>query len=226
MALDIVKLYVSLLSEFFCLSDAVVMQRNNSDSPPKLLPRHSNSLTTAHFLIKILIEIQDCASEVTGMDIVPEATSNLRNLVDSTRWKFGDILVRAWLRGCHLDLSSHMLLTNAINRRQSIPPPRNVDTLYARSFCDTVYVFAGCVPETYDHDCIETRWRHRVIVDYVFVPDHTAEPNLPCVYGKDHKSIPRRSVCIFRRLGSPYFIRVVHNNGDFWFESVIATKTI
>ncbi|KAF8553802.1 hypothetical protein OG21DRAFT_1603880 [Imleria badia] len=102
MALDIVKLYVSLLSEFFCLSDAVVMQRNSSDSPPKLLPKHSNSLTTAHFLVKILIEIQDCASEVTGMDIVPEATSNLRNLVDSTRWKFGDILVRVWLRDASL----------------------------------------------------------------------------------------------------------------------------
>ncbi|KAI9568121.1 exocyst complex component Sec5-domain-containing protein [Boletus coccyginus] len=102
MALDIVKLYVSLLSEFFSLSDAVVMQRISSDSLPKLLPRHSNSLTTAHFLIKILAEIQDCASEVTGMDIVHEAGSNLRNLVESARWKFGDILVRVWLRDATL----------------------------------------------------------------------------------------------------------------------------
>lgn len=131
MALDIVKLYVSLLSEFFSLSDAVVMQRNSSDSLPKLLPRHSNSLTTAHFLIKILAEIQDCASEVTGMDIVHEAGSNLRNLVESARWKFGDILVRVWLRGCLLELSSCMLLTTMVDRCHSIPPPRDVDTLYA-----------------------------------------------------------------------------------------------
>ncbi|KAF8434522.1 exocyst complex component Sec5-domain-containing protein [Boletus edulis BED1] len=102
MALDIVKLYVSLLSEFFSLSDAVVMQRNSGDSPPKLLPGHSNSLTTAHFLIKILIEIQDCANEVAAMDIVPEASSNLRSLVESARWKFGDILVRVWLRDAAL----------------------------------------------------------------------------------------------------------------------------
>ncbi|KAG8216446.1 exocyst complex component Sec5-domain-containing protein [Butyriboletus roseoflavus] len=101
-ALDIMKLYVSLLSEFFNLSDAVVMQRNTNDPSPKLLPRHSNSLTTAHFLIKILIEIQDCANEVTGMDIVPETSSNLRNLVASARWKFGDILVRVWLRDATL----------------------------------------------------------------------------------------------------------------------------
>ena len=140
MALDIVKLYVSLLSEFFSLSDAVVMQRNSSDSSPKLLPKHSNSLTTAHFLIKILIEIQDCASEVTGMDIVPEASSSLRNLVESARWKFGDILVRVWLRGCHLQLSLYMLLTTIANRCSFIPSPRDVGTLYAGSFCDTVYV--------------------------------------------------------------------------------------
>ncbi|KAG9311750.1 exocyst complex component Sec5-domain-containing protein [Chiua virens] len=102
MALDIVKLYVSLLSEFFNLSDAVVMQRSNNDSPPKLLPKHSNSLTTAYFLIKILVEIQDCATEIMGMDTVPESSSNLRNLMESARWKFGDILVRAWLRDATL----------------------------------------------------------------------------------------------------------------------------
>lgn len=123
MALDILKIYVSLLSEYFSLSDAVVMQRSGSDSPPKSLPKHSNSLTTAHFLLKILIEIQDCASEVTAMDIVSEAASNLRNLVESIRWKFGDILVRAWLRGCHIQLSSYMGLTTITDRRNSIPPP-------------------------------------------------------------------------------------------------------
>lgn len=142
MALDIVKLYVSLLSEFFNLSDAVVMQRNNNDPSPKLLPRHSNSLTTAHFLIKILIEIQDCANEVTGTDIVPEVSSSLRNLVESARWKFGDILVRVWLRGCHHQLSSCMLLTAMIDRCNSIPPPRDMGTIYAGSFCDAVYVSA------------------------------------------------------------------------------------
>lgn len=142
MALDIIKLYVSLLSECFSLSDTVVMQRNNNDPSPKLLPRHSNSLTTAHFLVKILIEIQDCANEMTGMDIVPDASSSLGNLVESARWKFGDILVRAWLRGCHRDLLSCMLLTMMTNRRSSVPPPRNVDTIYVGSFCDTIYVSA------------------------------------------------------------------------------------
>ncbi|KAF9239346.1 exocyst complex component Sec5-domain-containing protein [Melanogaster broomeanus] len=88
MALDIVKLYVSLVSEFFVLSDRTVMEQNPDNISPPLLPSHSNSLTTAHFLIKILIEIQDCVNEVTGMEIVVDAGASLKNLMESARWRF------------------------------------------------------------------------------------------------------------------------------------------
>ncbi|KIJ63178.1 hypothetical protein HYDPIDRAFT_93197 [Hydnomerulius pinastri MD-312] len=102
MALDIVKLYVSLLSEFFNLSDMAVMQRNADSTSPPLLPSHSNSLTTSHFLIKVLIEVQDCVNEVTGMEILGEAGVSLRNLMESARWRFGDVLIHAWLRDANL----------------------------------------------------------------------------------------------------------------------------
>ncbi|KAF8841998.1 hypothetical protein BDN67DRAFT_900284 [Paxillus ammoniavirescens] len=102
MALDIVKLYVSLVSEFFNLSDMVIMQRNGDGPSPPLLPRQSNSLTTAYYLIKILIEFQDCVNEVIGMEVVAEASSSLRNLMESARWGFGDVLVHAWLRDANL----------------------------------------------------------------------------------------------------------------------------
>ncbi|KIJ14534.1 hypothetical protein PAXINDRAFT_100026 [Paxillus involutus ATCC 200175] len=102
MAVDIVKLYVSLVSEFFNLSDMVIMQRNGDGPSPPLLPRQSNSLTTAYYLTKILIEFQDCVNEVTGMEIVAEASSSLRNLMENARWGFGDVLVHAWLRDANL----------------------------------------------------------------------------------------------------------------------------
>ncbi|KAF9226332.1 hypothetical protein BS17DRAFT_698632 [Gyrodon lividus] len=102
MALDIVKLYVSLVSEFFNLSDVAVMQRNTQSSSPPLLPSHSNSLTTSRFLIKILIEFQDCVNEVTGMEIVAEASASLRNLMESARWRIGDVLINAWLRDANV----------------------------------------------------------------------------------------------------------------------------
>ncbi|KAH7926246.1 hypothetical protein BV22DRAFT_1087398 [Leucogyrophana mollusca] len=103
MALDIVKLYVSLMSEFFTLSDTAVMAPNSAgNASPPLLPSHSNSLTTAHFLVKILSEIQDCVTEVNSMEILSEASVVLRNLLESTRWRFEDTLTHAWLRDANI----------------------------------------------------------------------------------------------------------------------------
>lgn len=100
MALDIVKLYITLLSEFFKLSDVTLManQVSNNTLPP-LVPTGSNSFVTAHFLMKILGEVQDSVNEVNGMDISGDAASGLRNLMESIRWRFEDILTHAWLRG-------------------------------------------------------------------------------------------------------------------------------
>lgn len=98
MALDIIKLYITLLSEFFLFSDMAVMSPGRNTTPP-LFPKSSNSLTTAHHLMKLLGEIQDSANDVAGMDISSEATSSLKSLLESAKWKFADILVNDWLRG-------------------------------------------------------------------------------------------------------------------------------
>ncbi|OBZ78171.1 Exocyst complex component 2 [Grifola frondosa] len=56
MAFDIVKLYISLLSEFFMFSNMAVSTppSNGSSSLPPLLPKDSNSLTTAYHLTRVL----------------------------------------------------------------------------------------------------------------------------------------------------------------------------
>ncbi|KAI0336755.1 hypothetical protein GY45DRAFT_1315389 [Cubamyces sp. BRFM 1775] len=101
MALDIIKLYISLLSEFFLFSDMAVMSPGRNTTPP-LFPKSSNSLTTAHHLMKILGEIQDSVNDVAGMEISSEASSTLKNLLESARWKFADLLVNAWLRDANI----------------------------------------------------------------------------------------------------------------------------
>ncbi|KAI0776491.1 exocyst complex component Sec5-domain-containing protein [Irpex lacteus] len=105
MALDVIKQYIALFSEFFMLSDAAVV--TNSPGPdgsptPPLLPRDSNALTTMHHLMKILGEIQETVNEVNGMDISSEATSSLKGFMESARWKFEDILVHNWLRDANV----------------------------------------------------------------------------------------------------------------------------
>ncbi|KAI0702034.1 exocyst complex component Sec5-domain-containing protein [Cerioporus squamosus] len=101
MALDIIKLYVALLSEFFMFSDMAVMSPGRNTAPP-LFPKSSNSLTTAHHLMKILGEIQDSVNDITGIEISGEATSSLKALLESARWKFADLLVNAWLRDANV----------------------------------------------------------------------------------------------------------------------------
>ncbi|KAH8101822.1 exocyst complex component Sec5-domain-containing protein [Cristinia sonorae] len=104
MALDIVKLYVSLLSEFFLFSDMAVMSSSvsGSNTTPPLLPRDSNSLTTAFHLMKILGEVQESVNEITVMEISHDASSSLKSLLESARWKFEDIMVNAWLRDANI----------------------------------------------------------------------------------------------------------------------------
>ncbi|KAI0249742.1 exocyst complex component Sec5-domain-containing protein [Lactifluus subvellereus] len=99
MALDVIKLYVSLLSEFFLLSDmAVAAPSPTEESSPPLLPDDSNSLTTAYYLMKILTEIQDNVNEINSMEISTEMSTSLKGLLDSAKWGFEDVLMHTWVR--------------------------------------------------------------------------------------------------------------------------------
>lgn len=99
MALDVVKYYISLISEFFTLSDIAVISLNINNSPPPSLPQDSHSLSMAHYLMKILGELQETVNDLNGLEITSEVPSLLRNFLDSVRWRFVDVLVGAWLRG-------------------------------------------------------------------------------------------------------------------------------
>ncbi|KAF9266066.1 hypothetical protein L218DRAFT_956455 [Marasmius fiardii PR-910] len=103
MALDIVKLYVALISEFFTLSDMAVMASNtNSTSSGSLIPYNATSFTTAHYLAKVMGEVQECVNELNSMEISNEVSSSLRGLSESVKWRFEDILITAWLRDANI----------------------------------------------------------------------------------------------------------------------------
>jgi exocyst complex component 2 len=120
MALDIAKLYISLLSGFFTLSDMAVMLSSaaqNDSSLPPLLPAYSSSFTTAHWLTKILGEVQEAVGEVNGMDISNEVEKGSKALIESMRWRFEDILINAWVRGW-LAVFEHSLIFHVVIQMQ------------------------------------------------------------------------------------------------------------
>ncbi|KAN0136858.1 Exocyst complex component Sec5 domain containing protein [Lactarius tabidus] len=127
MALDIVRLYVSLLSEFFVFSDmAVVTPSLVESSFAPLLPGDSNTLTTAHYLMKILTEIQDNVNEINAMEISSE--SSLDDLLNSAKWGFEDVLTHTWVRDAH---SFHYLETWALSSSEP----------YTTEYLSDVYYF-------------------------------------------------------------------------------------
>lgn len=130
MALDIVKLYISFLSEFFMFSDSRVVSPPNAatEPTPPLLPRDSNSLTTAYQLMKILGEIQDSVNDVNAMEISNEAGSSLKGLLESARWKFEDIVTHGWHRGIVFRCRVNRWL-NIYSRRQHSLLPGGLDRI-------------------------------------------------------------------------------------------------
>lgn len=107
MALEIAKLYITLMSEFFSLSDPAVKSKDREKKPADPLagtsaafvPRGTTSLTAAHYMARMVGEIAECVSDVTGMEISSEANFGLNNLLISARWRFEDVLCDLWLRG-------------------------------------------------------------------------------------------------------------------------------
>jgi len=101
MAQDIVKRYIALLSEFFALSDVSIMASSSSSSSSKnlSLPTNAHSLSTAHYLLKIVMDIQETIVEVQSLDISPEVGKGAKDFMESVRWRFVDVAVGSWVRG-------------------------------------------------------------------------------------------------------------------------------
>jgi len=100
MALEIVRLYITLISEFFSLSDkAVVPPSGDLMSLPAFVPQGSNSITTAFFVSRILSDISECVGDVTTAELAGDATSGLKGLLESARWRFEVVLCDLWLQG-------------------------------------------------------------------------------------------------------------------------------
>lgn len=99
MALDIVKLYISFIAEFFMLSDIEITSPIRQETRACFLPTASNSITMAHFLIKVLGEVQETVSEVNALEISSEVSTNVKSFLESARRGFQENLIQAWKRG-------------------------------------------------------------------------------------------------------------------------------
>jgi exocyst complex component 2 len=98
MAMDVINLYISQISEIFQLSDVPnMMSAGGSLRQPPHFPENSHSICSAYYLQKIMNDIQDAVNELVVLDIAQD--TGLKGFLESVRWRFVDFLITAWLRG-------------------------------------------------------------------------------------------------------------------------------
>ena len=104
MCLEIIRLYVSLLSQFFTLSDVAVAEssiKKDGEDPaiPQFVPAHTTVLTACHYAEKVLEEAGEYAGELLHLEIGPEAGQSVKNMVESLRWRMEEVIAAIWARG-------------------------------------------------------------------------------------------------------------------------------
>ncbi|CAE6493342.1 unnamed protein product [Rhizoctonia solani] len=127
MALDVVRQYISLISEYFKLSDMAVSTLSpvaNGQVPSSFLPPGADSVSAAHWLQLILKEIIDCSREIGEMEIGGDASSMLKELIDGARWTFGDALCGLWVRDSKIFHTLETWVTDPSNRSTTFYLPR------------------------------------------------------------------------------------------------------
>jgi exocyst complex component 2 len=104
MTLDIVKLYNSTLSQFFTLSDVAISEvsykKEGDDIPlPSFVPHGTSVITACYFGERLVEDVAECANELGAVDVGNEATSGLRGMMSSLRWRFEEAITATWSRG-------------------------------------------------------------------------------------------------------------------------------
>lgn len=102
--MEIIKLYTSSLSQFFTLSDVAIaeaaIRKEGDDLPiPPFVPPSSTVVASCHFAERLVEEVADCISDLNAVDIGSEAGVNLRNMMDSVRWRLEEVIAATWARG-------------------------------------------------------------------------------------------------------------------------------
>ena len=104
MALEIIRLYTTTLSQIFTLSDVAIAEatiREDGEDPPipPFVPAGTTVMTACFFSEKLVEEVAECAGELMTVDVGGEAGQGLRSMLDSLRWRFEEVIAATWARG-------------------------------------------------------------------------------------------------------------------------------
>ncbi|GMK54888.1 hypothetical protein CspeluHIS016_0114740 [Cutaneotrichosporon spelunceum] len=135
MASDILKAYLSTISQFFALSDIALVARSKPTTTiPAFVPAGTTVLAACHYAEKILDDVADCVLELTAIDVGKEASQGAKAMLDSLRWRLEEVIATTWARDAQtlylLDTGSNPPFSE--NVRGHAPYLKVLDTFQAR----------------------------------------------------------------------------------------------
>lgn len=102
---EILLHFIATLSRYFNFSHEQIQPPalNDSEQPlpplPSFVPETSTTLTSAHYLIKLLNDLSETVNELGSLNLPKQANEDLQDLLSSARWRFIDVLCLLWVRG-------------------------------------------------------------------------------------------------------------------------------
>ena len=171
MASEIIKVYISTLSQFFSLSDRslseAAIQRKGEDPPlPSFVPGGTSVLTACRYAEKIVEEISEAANDILSIDVSPEAVHGVKKMVDSFRWRFEEAIAATWAR----DSRSLHTLEDWTKGTKYLPL---VDTFQTRIVASAQRVGAGCS----EPDAVKRRIKDNFVDTMCFLFDGIMNSN-------------------------------------------------
>ncbi|CAK9785848.1 unnamed protein product [Cutaneotrichosporon oleaginosum] len=135
MASDILKTYLSTLSQFFTLSDIALVARSKPTTTiPGFVPAGTTVLAACYYSVKIIDDVADCVLELTAIDVGKEASQGAKAMLDSLRWRLEEVIATTWARDARtlhlLDARSKGPVTEKI--RGHAPYLKVVETFQTR----------------------------------------------------------------------------------------------
>lgn len=137
MASDIIRTYLSTMSQFFTLSDIALVSRSKSNGTiPGFVPAGTTVLAACHYSEKILDDVADCVLELTAIDVGKEASQGAKGMLDSLRWRLEEVISTTWARDAETLylLDSNFKVATVEKTRGHAPYLKVVDNFQTRIF--------------------------------------------------------------------------------------------
>jgi hypothetical protein len=153
--MEVIKLYISQMSEIFKLSDVSIMMSSISLGQPPRFPENSHSICSAYYLHKITADIQETVNELVALDIAQD--TGLKGFLESVRWRFVDYLITTWHRGWSTTIAycGMIIIPDLHHRCQDTPLSGILGIKTKRNVYHTLSCPDRGVSATHDSCCVQ-----------------------------------------------------------------------